>query len=105
MTSTSGPAAAGPSEPGAPNLSIQTSNELETNHTKWWRWLSAPTPDGGLIGTYQASPYSEPLKRPSLDFLMRTLGRPFNDPDREAVLEGLYRKVKPIDSATPPPDP
>jgi hypothetical protein len=35
---------------------------------------------------------------------MRTLGRQFNDPDREAVLEGLYRKVKPIDSATPTPD-
>jgi hypothetical protein len=74
---------------------------------KWWRWLGAATPDGGTVGTYEgAGYYRYGMYRPSQDSLMHTLGiakggNPYNAPSAEEMVDHFYRKLKPVDSATP----
>ncbi|MFF4339553.1 M64 family metallopeptidase [Kitasatospora sp. NPDC001540] len=90
-----------PNDPDYPNLSAVDAEEMLRERTKWWRWLGAESPDGGgVIGAYRSA---NGLYRPTADSVMRTLGSTYNLPSREAIVEQLYRRVKPADDPEPPP--
>lgn len=88
-------------EPVYPNVTAYTGAQLVQSRLKWYRWMGAASPDGGSISTFQGALYFRlGYYRPSLNSLMRSLGRPFNSVGREAMVEAVYRKVRPIDAAT-----
>ncbi|MFJ4676774.1 M64 family metallopeptidase [Kitasatospora sp. NPDC088783] len=88
-----------PNDPDYPNLATVDAEEMLREKTKWWHWLGAESPDGGgVIGTYRSS---NGLYRPTADSVMRTLGSTYNLPSREAIIEQLYRRVKPADEPEP----
>ncbi|WP_354641527.1 M64 family metallopeptidase [Kitasatospora camelliae] len=90
-----------PEDSDYPNLAEVDAEEMRRTRVKWWRWLDAPSPDGGSpIGAYRST---NGLYRPTEDSVMRTLGGVYNLPSREAILEQIYRRVKPMDTPSPPP--
>jgi hypothetical protein len=92
-------------EPSQVNLSTQQSPAMLSGQTKWWRWMGEPTPDGGVIGTFEGGGYYKlGIYRPSENSLMRSLypfGKPLNLPSREKMTQAFYTHVKPIDAAPP----
>jgi len=89
-------------EPAEANLSTLTADRMRRTRTKWYRWLGQASPDGGTVGTYQGGGYYPAgLNRPTDNSIMRSLGRQFNLPGREAMIAGFYRYAKPLSSATP----
>lgn len=92
----------GGTEPFAVNTSMYTSTGMLQAQVKWYRWLGEPSPDGGLVGTYEGANNGDTrIYRPSENSVMRTLGKRFNSPGREALVMAMYRHVRPIDSSTP----
>ncbi|GAA1244367.1 M64 family metallopeptidase [Kitasatospora nipponensis] len=90
-----------PNDADYPNLSNQGEDVMRRDHLKWWRWLGAQSPDGGgTVGAYRSA---NGVYRPTADSVMRTLGGSYNLPSREAILEQIYRRVDPVDSAEPTP--
>jgi hypothetical protein len=83
-----------------PNLSAQDGDAMTAAHAKWWRWLGAADPSGGVVGAYQSA---NGLYRPTQDSIMRTLGGVYNLPCREAIIESLYRQLRALDGAAPAP--
>ncbi|WP_052434096.1 M64 family metallopeptidase [Streptacidiphilus melanogenes] len=83
-----------------PNLSDQGADAMVSAHVKWWRWLGAADPSGGVVGAYRSA---NGLYRPTRDSIMRTLGGVYNLPCREAIIESLYRKLRLLDGADPAP--
>jgi hypothetical protein len=75
------------------NTSIRTAAEMESSQTKWHRWLGEPTPDGGVIGTFEGAAYhAHGIFRPSENSLMRSLAsKEFNLVGRESMVAGFYR--------------
>lgn len=64
--------------------------------TKWFRWLDLKN-----VGTFAGSCYSKKLYRPTLNSKMRTLGQPFEEVNLEQFILSIYKKVRPIEFATP----
>jgi hypothetical protein len=92
-----------PTDPDYPNLSATDADDMLRGHTKWWRWIGAASPDGGgTVGAYRSA---NGLYRPTADSVMRTLGGSYNLPSREAIIEQIYRRVRPVDAAVPAPGP
>lgn len=90
-----------PDDADYPNLATLNADDMRRKQTKWWRWLGAESPDGaGVIGAYRSA---NGLYRPTPDSVMRTLGSAYNLPSREAIIEELYRKVRPTDAPLPAP--
>ncbi|MET9176825.1 M64 family metallopeptidase [Kitasatospora aureofaciens] len=90
-----------PDDADYPNLSTLDADDMKKKQTKWWRWLGAVSPDGaGTVGAYRSA---NGLYRPTPDSVMRTLGSAYNLPSREAIIEELYRRVRPTDTPSPPP--
>lgn len=89
-----------PPDADYPNLSTEDAQSMLRHRAKWWRWLGAPTPDGGAVGAYLGA---NGLYRPTEDSVMRTLGRVYNPPSEEAVIEALYRQVDLVDAVGPAP--
>ncbi|WP_377270403.1 M64 family metallopeptidase [Peterkaempfera sp. SMS 1(5)a] len=87
-----------PSDADYPNLSTDDAQAMLHNHTKWWRWLGAPAPGGGVVGAYRST---NGLYRPTLDSVMRTLGGAYNPPSQEAVIKAIYRLIDPLDAVGP----
>ncbi|WP_457031872.1 M64 family metallopeptidase [Kitasatospora sp. P5_F3] len=89
-------------EPTEANISKQTAAQLRRSHTKWYRWLGQTSPDGGTVGAYLGGGYyPQGLYRPTDNSIMRSLGREFNLPGREAMIAGFYRYASTLASATP----
>ncbi|MEU9126994.1 M64 family metallopeptidase [Kitasatospora sp. NPDC048540] len=89
-------------EPAEANTTTLTAADLRRTRTKWYRWLGRPSPDGGTVGTYEgAGYYPSGLYRPTDNSIMRSLGREFNLPGREAMIAGFYRYASPLASDTP----
>ncbi|WP_405020400.1 M64 family metallopeptidase [Kitasatospora sp. NBC_00070] len=89
-------------EPTEANISQQTAAQLRRNHTKWYRWLGQTSPDGGTVGAYLGGGYyPQGLYRPTDNSIMRSLGREFNLPGREAMIAGFYRYASTLGSSTP----
>lgn len=91
--------AGGGPEPTYPNISRYSAATIKQKKLKWYRWLGTTSPSGGKIGAYQgANYYKKGYTRPSQDGLMRTLGKPFDPVDREAMIVGFWRNVHLIDA-------
>lgn len=92
-------------EPGDSNLSTLSAEEMAGQQTKWHNWLGEESPDGGTVGTYEGGGYYQfGLNRPTEDSIMRTLGREFNLPGREAMIAGFYRYGSVLTSPDAGPD-
>ena len=86
-------------EPAYPNISTRSAATIKKSKLKWYRWLGATSPSGGKVGAYQgANYYKKGYNRPSQDSLMRTLGKPFDPVDREAMITGFWRNTHPVDA-------
>jgi hypothetical protein len=85
------------------NASIRSTGEMEVEQAKWFRWLGVNDPAwDGLVGAFEGCRYYRfGINRPTDNSLMRSLGRPFNLPGAEAIIINIYKKVKPIDAASP----
>ncbi|MFC7304369.1 M64 family metallopeptidase [Streptomyces monticola] len=89
-------------EPGDLNLTKLSAAEMSAQKAKWYRWLGQPSPDGGTVGAYEGGGYHpRGLNRPTSDSIMRTLGREFNLPGREAMIAGFHRHAPVLSSTTP----
>lgn len=90
-----------PDDADYPNLSTENADDMRRKQSKWWRWLGADSPDGaGTIGAYRSA---NGIYRPTPDSVMRTLGGAYNLPSREAIIEEIYRRIRPTDAAVPAP--
>ncbi|WP_214415720.1 M64 family metallopeptidase [Sphaerisporangium fuscum] len=89
-------------EPPYANVSVQDAARQAASKSKWWRWLGAPTPDGGTIGTFEGAYYNNlGIYRPSDDSLMRSLRKPFNSVGQEEMIRKFYGMTGVVDGATP----
>ncbi|MFE7639904.1 M64 family metallopeptidase [Kitasatospora sp. NPDC057518] len=89
------------SEPTEANISTLTADRMRQQGTKWSRWLGQASPDGGTVGAYEGGGYYPTgLYRPTENSIMRSLGREFNLPGREAMIAGFYRHATPLTSPT-----
>ncbi|MEU4208474.1 M64 family metallopeptidase [Streptomyces sp. NPDC026206] len=79
-------------EPADANTSTLSADRMTAQRQKWYRWIGRTSPDGGAVGTYEGGGYyPKGLFRPTENSLMRSLGREFNLPGREAMIAGFYR--------------
>ncbi|MFG3052637.1 M64 family metallopeptidase [Kitasatospora sp. NPDC048239] len=89
-------------EPTEANSTTLTADQLRRSRTKWYRWLGRTSPDGGTVGAYEGGGYYPTgLYRPTDNSIMRSLGREFNLPGREAMIAGFYRYAATLASPTP----
>ncbi|WP_354637929.1 M64 family metallopeptidase [Kitasatospora camelliae] len=89
-------------EPEQANITELTASQLRRTRSKWYRWLGRTSPDGGTVGAYEGGGYHPTgLYRPTENSIMRSLGREFNLPGREAMIAGFYRYASTLSSATP----
>ncbi|GLZ76521.1 hypothetical protein Afil01_13280 [Actinorhabdospora filicis] len=81
-------------EPREANASKLTRTQMVSQQRKWYRWMGQATPDGGVIDTFVGCRYyTSGIYRPSDNSIMRTLGRQFNLPGREAMIAAFYAKA------------
>ncbi|WAL99772.1 M64 family metallopeptidase [Streptomyces sp. Je 1-369] len=89
-------------EPWESNISKLTAAQLTAQKKKWYRWIGQASPDGGKVGAYEGGGYyPRGLYRPTADSIMRTLGREFNLPGREAMIAGFHRHASVVTAETP----
>ncbi|MFE6162534.1 M64 family metallopeptidase [Streptomyces sp. NPDC056486] len=89
-------------EPGESNLTKLSAAEMAAQKTKWHNWLGQESPDGGKVGAYEGGGYhGHGLNRPTEDSIMRTLGREFNLPGREAMIAGFHKHAPALTGVTP----
>ncbi|MEV0503640.1 M64 family metallopeptidase [Streptomyces spectabilis] len=89
-------------EPAWLNSSKLTAAQLTAQKKKWYRWIGQASPDGGTVGAYEGGNYyPRGLYRPTDNSIMRTLGREFNLPGREAMIAGFHRHGSVVTSTTP----
>ncbi|MGA4845015.1 M64 family metallopeptidase [Streptomyces sp. G5(2025)] len=88
-------------EPWESNSSKLTADRLTAQKKKWYRWIGQTSPDGGTVGAYEGGGYyPRGLYRPTTDSIMRTLGRQFNLPGREAMIAGFHRHASVVTPVT-----
>lgn len=88
-------------EPRELNVSRSTAAQMRANQTKWYRWLGQTSPDGGVVDTYQGGRYYKRcIYRPTSNSIMRSLGRQFNLPGREAMITAFYRETGVVEASS-----
>lgn len=86
-------------EPTEVNITKLSADEMTAQQQKWYRWIGQQSPDGGTVGAYEGGGYYQyGLNRPTENSMMRTLGREFNLPGREAMIAGFYRYASALSS-------
>ncbi|MFI9079704.1 M64 family metallopeptidase [Streptomyces sioyaensis] len=89
-------------EPAQANLSTLSADQMTAQRQKWYRWMGQDSPDGGAVGAFEGGGYYEHgLNRPTDNSIMRSLGRQFNLPGREAMIAGFYRYASVLSSPVP----
>jgi len=90
-------------EPSARNVTTLSEAELASAGAKWADWLGVNDPMyDGLVSTFEGGQYSETgIFRPTIDSMLRNLGREFNLPSAEGLVIEIWKTVSPIDSHTP----
>jgi len=87
-------------EPGQYNITASLEAEMASSKLKWWQWLGETSPGLGRVGTYEGGGYYRyGMYRPTDESLMRFLGRPFNLPGQEKMIQSFYAELDLIDSA------
>ncbi len=77
-------------EPSSVHHTLQTIEQMLTNHTKWWRWLGDESESGGVIGRYESgNTNSSGIWRPSQHSIMRWLGNHFDQVGREKMAQRI----------------
>lgn len=90
-------------EPRESNVSRYTAATLRAYNLKWYRWLGQTSPDGGVVDTYTGGRYYKRcIYRPTQNSIMRTLGKQFNLPGREAMVAAFYRETGLVEAAAGP---
>nr|WP_050799958.1 M64 family metallopeptidase [Streptomyces himastatinicus] len=88
-------------EPEESNATKLSAAQLTAEKRKWYRWIGQTSPDGGTVGAYEGSRYyPKGLNRPTENSIMRTLGRKYSLPGREAMIAGFYRHASVLSSRT-----
>ncbi|MEU9126358.1 M64 family metallopeptidase [Streptomyces sp. NPDC048506] len=86
-------------EPTQANLTKLSADQMTAQQQKWYRWIGQQSPDGGPVGAYEGGGYYQyGLNRPTENSIMRTLGREFNLPGREAMIAAFYRHAHALSS-------
>ncbi|WP_018681190.1 M64 family metallopeptidase [Actinokineospora enzanensis] len=81
-------------EPVEANVSTYTSATMRQRRVKWYSYLGKPSPDGGVIGTFEgAYYYKRGVYRPTDNSLMRSLGRPYNLIGLDIMRAAIARKA------------
>ncbi|UKY47666.1 M64 family metallopeptidase [Streptomyces inhibens] len=79
-------------EPTQSNITTLSADQMTAQQQKWYRWIGQQSPDGGTVGAFEGGGYYQyGLNRPTENSIMRSLGREFNLPGREAMIAGFYR--------------
>jgi len=87
-------------EPGQYNITASQEAEVVSGKLKWWRWIGETSPGLGRVGTFEGGGYYRfGMYRPTDESLMRYLGRPFNLPGQEKMIQSFYEELDLIDSA------
>jgi hypothetical protein len=82
-------------EPPEVNASTFTAADMAAGDLKWHVYLGQPTPDGGVIDTFEgANRYSIGIYRPSANSIMRELGQPFNLVGLDAMDQAIRAEVE-----------
>ncbi|MFF7728432.1 M64 family metallopeptidase [Streptomyces sp. NPDC008001] len=90
-------------EPREANVSALDAGQQAAQRQKWYRWIGRTSPDGGPVGSFEGGGYyPKGLYRPTENSIMRTLGREFNLPGREAMIAGFYRHASVLTSDSGP---
>lgn len=80
-----------------PNVGSQTETTMRSSRTKWYRWLDIVN-----VGAFLGSCYStRNFYRPTASSKMHTLGMPFDVVNEEQFILQIYKRVRPIEMATP----
>ncbi|MEU5028756.1 M64 family metallopeptidase [Streptomyces milbemycinicus] len=88
-------------EPGESNATKLTAAQMTSQQKKWYRWIGQTSPDGGTVGAYEGGRYyPKGINRPTENSIMRTLGREFSSPGREAMIAGFYQHASVLASTT-----
>ncbi|MFD7501760.1 M64 family metallopeptidase [Streptomyces sp. NPDC059850] len=88
-------------EPRESNATKLSAAQLTAEKRKWYRWIGQTSPDGGKVGAYEGGRYyPKGLNRPTENSIMRTLGREYSLPGREAMIAGFYRHASVLSSRT-----
>lgn len=86
-------------EPKEANLTKLSADQMTAQQQKWYRWIGQQSPDGGAVGAFEGGGYYQyGLNRPTDNSIMRSLGREFNLPGREAMIAGFYRHASTLSS-------
>lgn len=81
----------------SPNTSTVDKFQMMAEKSKWFRWL-----DLANVDSFVGSCYSKSYFRATENSKMRTLGRSFEEVNAEQIIQKIYEKVRPIESATTP---
>ncbi|MBL1114547.1 hypothetical protein JK364_19420 [Streptomyces sp. 110] len=88
-------------EPGESNATKLSAAQLTAQQKKWYRWIGQTSPDGGTVGAYEGGRYyPKGINRPTDNSIMRTLGREYSLPGREAMIAGFYSHASALSSRT-----
>ncbi|WJD98906.1 M64 family metallopeptidase [Streptomyces antimycoticus] len=88
-------------EPDEGNATKLTAGQMTAQQKKWYRWIGQTSPDGGTVGAYEGGRYyPKGINRPTDNSIMRTLGREFSLPGREAMIAGFNRHASVLSSRT-----
>lgn len=88
-------------EPRESNATKLSAAQLTAQKRKWYRWIGQTSPDGGEVGAYEGGRYyPKGINRPTENSIMRTLGRKYSLPGREAMIAGFYRHASVLSSRT-----
>ena len=89
-----------------PNATAETNRAL----IKWNAWIAPSTPvptpedpiNADVVGLFEGAQYQfNGWYRPKLDCKMRSLGTPFCEVCSEALVESIYKAIRPIDTFSP----
>jgi len=89
-------------EPDSVHLTTYTTEQMQSQHLKWWRWLGVPSEAGGVIGRYEGGSYTPTgIWRPSRHSIMRSLGYQYDQVSRERMTQRISQQAELITAATP----